>query len=310
MNVARKGNPPLPDGPVIVTGSRGRLASHLADALAAEGVDVIRVSRRAGEGHISYDTLSGSGALDRAASLIHCAWSCLPATAEKHPESVQTEDLPLLRRLLEAASSRRNTEPVHFVFLSSGGAVYGECAHPAVETSPLAPVGHYGRGKVAAEQMLAAQGGAPGASLCILRPSNPYGFRHVSEKPQGIVGAALQAVRSGRPLELLGGGASLKDFLHVADFESAIMDCLRSRLDGTYNICHGDSVRTLDVITMLEEIGRFEIPRVEVPPVDWDVHCSLLSRDKFTAATGWEPARDLRRGLGEALREAGFNVSG
>jgi len=310
LKVAGKSKPPLPDAPVIVTGSRGRLASHLADALAAEGVDVVRVSRREGEGYIPYDNLFTSGALDRAAALIHCAWSCLPATAEKHPESARTEDIPLLERLLETASSRRNTEPLRFVFLSSGGAVYGECAQPAVETSPLAPVGHYGRGKVAAEQLLSARTVTPATSLCILRPSNPYGFRHVAEKPQGIVGAALQAVRSGRPLELLGGGASLKDFLHVADFESAVMDCLRFRLDGTYNICSGNSVRTLDVIAMLEEIGRFEVPRVEVPPVPWDVHCSLLSRDKFTAATGWLPARDLRRGLGDALRDAGFNVPG
>ena len=310
MKVTGKGKPPLPDAPVIVTGSRGRLASHLADALAAEGVNVVRVSRQAGGGHISYDNLSASDALDRAAALIHCAWSCLPSTAEKHPESVRTEDLPLLERLLEAASRRRNAEALHFIFLSSGGAVYGECARPAVEPSPLAPVGHYGRGKVVAEQLLAARTIAPAASLCILRPSNPYGFRHVAEKPQGIVGAALQAVRTGRPLELLGGGASLKDFLHVADFESAVMDCLRFRLHGTYNICSGHSVRTLDVIAMLEEIGRFNVPRVEAPPVPWDVHCSMLSRDKFTAATGWEPSHDLRRGLGEALRDAGFNVPG
>lgn len=307
--MATKAKSPLPSAPVIVTGSRGRLASHLAQTLAAEGVEVVRVSRRAGEGHISYHDLDSSPQLARAAALIHCAWSSLPATAEKQPDSAQSEDLPLLERLLAAAAARGTGEPLHFVFLSSGGAVYGECAEPAVETSPLAPVGWYGRGKVEAEELLNAQAKKNGVSLCLLRPSNPYGFRHATEKPQGIVGAALAAVRSGHPIQLLGGGSSIKDFLHIDDFEAAVVECLRLRLEGTYNVCSGTSVRTLDLIDLLEDLGEFKIPRVEVPPVPWDVHCSLLSPAKFTAATGWRPERDLRSGLTQALREAGFSVS-
>ena len=294
--------------PVVVTGSRGRLASHLADALHAAGLEVVKVSRQTGEDRISYDELESTGLLNRASALVHCAWSSLPATAEQNPESTQTQDLPLLERLLDAAARREGVAPLHFVFLSSGGAVYGECAEPADENTPLAPVGWYGRGKVEAEKLLAARAQTSAAAMCILRPSNPYGFRHVADKPQGIVGAALNAVRTGEPLKLVGVGASLKDFLHLADFESAVVECLHRRLTGVYNVCSGQSVRTLDVIALLEEIGEIEVPRVEVPAVPWDVHACLLSRKKFTAATGWTPTRDLRRGLREAMREAGFNV--
>lgn len=293
----------LPAGPVVVTGSRGRLASHLAGALAAAGLEVVRVSRTGGEGHLSYAELLSSGLLDRADALVHCAWSSLPVTAEKNPGSLQSEDLPLLDRLLDAAAARPDPASLQFIFLSSGGAVYGERETPAVETDPLAPVGWYGRGKVAAEELLNARSAEISTALCILRPSNPYGFRHVSDKPQGIVGAALAAARSGQPLQLFGGGTSLKDFLHIADFESAVMDCLRLRLTGTYNICQGTSVRVLDAIRMLEEAMGCEVPHVNVPAVPWDVHSSLLSHQKLTAATGWQPTRDLREGLLEALPE-------
>jgi UDP-glucose 4-epimerase len=303
-------NQPLPSAPVIVTGSRGRLASHLAVALGNAGVEVIRVSRHADKEIISYEDLEARGMLGSAAALVHCAWSSLPATAEQNPGSAQTEDLPLLARLLDGASRREDRTPLHFIFMSSGGAVYGECEKPAEESTPLRPVGYYGRGKVAAEEFLAARRDRSAVSLCVLRPSNPYGFRHANDKPQGIVGAALHAARTGEPLRLVGGGASLKDFLHIADFESAVLECLRSKLTGTFNICSGQSVRTSDVIALLEEIGGIEVPRVDVAAVPWDVHSSLLSREKFTRATGWTPTRDLRSGLGKTLREAGFSVRG
>jgi len=310
LTVTTAGKSSLSSARVVVTGSRGRLASHLAGALGAAGIEVVKVSREAGEDRISYDELESSGLLNRASALVHCAWSSLPATAEQNPGSTKAQDLPLLDRLLDATARREGAKPLHFVFLSSGGAVYGECREPAGEDAPLEPVGWYGRGKVEAEQLLAARAPRSAAALCVLRPSNPYGFRHAADKPQGIVGAALNAVRTGEPLKLVGGGASLKDFLHIADFESAVIESLRRRLTGTYNICSGHSVRTLDIIALLEEIGGIEVPRTDVPAEPWDVHACLLSRKKFTAATGWTPARDLRRGLHEALCDAGFNVRG
>ena len=310
MTVTSAEQSSLLSAPVVVTGSRGRLASHLAGALRAAGIEVVKVSRDASEDRVSYDEVESSGLLDRASALVHCAWSSLPATAEENPESTKVHDLPLLDRLLDATARRESDKPLHFVFLSTGGAVYGECAEPADEDAPLEPVGWYGRGKVEAEKLLATHAHQSTTALCILRPSNPYGFRHAADKPQGIVGAALHAAQTGEPLKLVGGGASLKDFLHIADFESAVIHCLNRRLTGVYNICSGQSVRTLDVIELLEETGGIKVPRVDVPAVPWDVHACLLSRDKFTAATGWTPERDLRRGLREALRDAGFNVPG
>jgi len=293
-------------GPILVTGSRGRLATHLAASLAVAGFEVVRVSRTAGEGHISYADLWASGLLKHASCLLHCAWSSLPSTAELNPASIWTEDLPLLARLADAGAQRPDPHSLQLVFMSSGGAIYGECLAPARETDATAPIGWYGAGKSAAEEMLATFAARKKFRLSILRPSNPYGFTFTSDKPQGIVGAALQAVRSGRPLKLIGGGASHKDFLHIEDFDRAVSDCIRLRLEGTYNLCQGSSVSTLDVITQLEQLGGFSVPRTNEPPAFWDVRCSQLSREKFTAATAWTPAVDLREGLLRTLREAGF----
>jgi len=286
---------------IILTGARGRLSSALAHGL---GENVVSVSRTGGGNCILYEDLFQSGLLARSGVLLHCAWSSVPATAENHPENTWTEDLPLMARLLaELARVPAKSRPL-FVFFSSGGALYGERRTPAVETDKPAPHGWYGVGKLAAEQLLQSFAERSGIETCTLRISNPYGFSFTPEKPQGIVGAALHAVKTGRPMNLLGAGVSKKDFLHVDDLASAIRAVIEKRPTGCFNICSGRSITILEVLAIIEAaIGR-TVPVVPVPAVAWDVQSSMLSRQKFESATGWVPSWSLDEGVASVASAA------
>jgi UDP-glucose 4-epimerase len=286
---------------IILTGGRGRLASVLSRDL---GGNVVSVSRTGGGGCILYEDLLQSGLLSRPGVILHAAWSSVPATAELHPENAWTEDLPLLARLLaEIARTPADSRP-HFVFFSSGGAVYGERESPAVETDTPTPHGWYGVGKLAAERMVEAFATDAGLSVCSLRISNPYGFSFAPEKPQGIVGAALHAVRTGHPMPLLGGGVAKKDFLHIDDLTSAIRAAVSGRLTGCFNICSGYSTSTRDLLALIEQVVGRKIPVHSVPAARWDVQSSLLSGEKFAAATGWAPQWNLPDGLASVVQAA------
>jgi len=294
----------LESGPLIVTGSRGRLASILSDEFERAGSDVVRVSRTGGRDHILYDDLLQSGLLGRGGAVLHFAWSSVPATAERKPERAWTDDLPLLARILaEAAKAPAEARPL-ILFFSSGGTVYGERQTPATENDPLAPLGWYGVGKVAAESLLADFSGHAGLEICTLRVSNPYGFPFSPDKPQGIIGAAVHAIQTGRPLALAGGGGSRKDFLHMHDLWLAVAACVNARLTGTFNICSGTSVTMNHIIDLVESASGREVPRHPTPSASWDVQSSLLSRRKFTEATGWEPAISLPEGVASVVRSA------
>ncbi len=286
---------------IILTGARGRLPAVLSGKL---GGNVVAVSRTGGGGCILYEDLLQSGLLARPGVLLHCAWSSMPATAEAHPQSAWTEDLPLMAGLLaEIAKAPAKSRPL-FVFFSSGGAIYGERETPALETDRPTPHGWYGLGKLAGENLLDSFSSQAGLETCSLRISNPYGFAYSPEKPQGIVGAALHALKTGRPLKLLGGGVSRKDFLHMEDLVSAIRAVIRERLTGCFNICSGRSDMIMDVLGHIETAVGKAVPVCPVPPVAWDVQSSLLSRAKFEAATGWSPRWSLEEGIASVARAA------
>ena len=286
---------------IIVTGARGRLPSVLVSAL---GSGAVPVSRTRGGDCVLYEDLFQSGLLSRAEVVLHCAWSSVPATAEKHPESTWTEDLPLMAKLLsEIARTPEESRPL-FVFFSSGGAIYGERETPAIETDPPTPHGWYGIGKLAGEHLVNAYASQFGLPVCLLRISNPYGFHFTPEKPQGIVGAALHAAKTGHAITLLGEGRAKKDFLHVEDLTSAILAVAARKPTGTFNVCSGRSITVSRMLEILESaIGR-NVPVSPQPSASWDVQSSLLSRDKFEKATGWAPKWDLEEGVTAIARVA------
>lgn len=285
------------DGAVILTGARGRISSELAARFARDGREVVRVSRTGGDGHTLYEDFFQAGLLPARSTLLHCAWSSVPATAEKKPQSAWTDDLPLLANLLTEIAVLPPHDRPHFVFFSSGGTIYGECQRPAVEDDPPAPIGWYGAGKAAAERLIESFGKLAGIKAAILRISNPYGFPHAPEKPQGLVGAALHAIHTGHPLGFLGDGESRKDFLHIDDLWSAVSDCVAARLEGAYNVCAGESASAKEIVRLIESAAGRAVPKESRPAVPWDVKSSLLSNKKFREATGWQPRVPLEEGI-------------
>ncbi len=297
--------PPEPAAPsaaprprhLLVTGARGRLASSLVPEFRALGHRVTAVSRTGGDGSLTYPELFRDGLPAGVDTVLHLAWSTVPATAEADPGRAATEDLPLLRQLLAAAekSGTRGAAP-HFIFFSTGGAVYGDnAAGPAREEDACRPIGAYGRAKLAAEaEVRARQARLPCA---VLRISNPYGFPWRGPQPQGIIPRAFASAWSGTPLPLWGDGSARKDFLHRADFVRALDAIIRRGLSGVYNVAAGESHTVAAVLAAVEhETGR-AIPRATGPAQPWDVHTSRLDITRLCAAIDWRPRIGLAEGI-------------
>lgn len=83
------------------------------------------------------------------------------------------------------------------VFISSGGAVYGDGREPHSERDAVYPKSSYGVVKVAIEKYLFQYALGAGIKPFVLRLSNPYGRYHYSMK-QGIVNVALNKARQKR----------------------------------------------------------------------------------------------------------------
>jgi UDP-glucose 4-epimerase len=290
---------------LLVTGGRGRLASLIVDYFRAPAHPVLLYSRAAGPGFREYSSLGESREFQEADTLLHLAWSTLPASSEQNPGSEQQHDLPHLERLLAALVSLPSGQRPHFVFFSSGGAVYGNAAgRPSLEDDACHPIGSYGRAKLAAEQLIQAAAHRHGLPCAILRISNPYGYPVPSGRVQGIIPHAIRAAIAGHTLTLWGDGHARKDFLYYTDFLAGLQEVVDRRLTGTFNLCAGESHSVRDIIALVETHTGRKISTTTTPAPAWDVADSRLNNSKILAATGWRPQVSLDEGIRRSA--AGF----
>ena len=286
---------------LFVTGGRGRLASLVADHFRAPAHAVTLFSRASGPGFRGFDELAEPATLAGADAIFHLAWSTLPATSEQGAGVETMVDLPILEKILTGLATQPAAAQSHFIFFSSGGAVYGNApGRPNVEADPCRPIGQYGRAKRAAEELIERYAAQHGLRCAVLRVSNPYGYPVPSSRVQGLIPHALRCGVNGSPLTLWGDGSARKDFLYYTDFLSALELVLSRGLTGTFNLGAGESHRVDEVIGLAERAVERPILLQRVAAPAWDVHDSRLANDKFRAATGWAPQVPLAEGIRRA----------
>lgn len=286
---------------VFVTGGRGRLASLIADHLRAPAFHVTRFSRQAGAGLRALDELPEPATLAAAEVVLHLAWSTLPASSQAQPGSEEKHDLPYLARLLDALAATPAARRPLLVFFSTGGAVYGNApGRPSREGDACAPVGNYGRAKLAAEHLLLDRAARDGLASTILRISNPYGYPVPKSRQQGLIPHALRCAMEGQSLTVWGRGDARKDFLYYADFLGGLEAVLRARLTGTFNLAAGESHSVNEVIALVEQATGKPLALTRIDAPEWDVQDSRLDNSRLAAATGWRPQVSLSEGIERA----------
>lgn len=294
--------PPLPKR-ILLTGGRSRLAGVIRQHLAERGAQLTSLSRSEGDSHLGLENLFVNNLVDQADTLLHLAWSTVPLSSERNVGLEWQQDIPLLLNVLKTICASPNRERLHFVFFSSGGAVYGNAqnSRPSQESDLCSPIGWYGQAKLAAERLIEEYGRRHGLVYTILRVSNPYGFPVPVHKPQGIIPFILKHAREGTPLSIWGDGTARKDYLHHSDFTSALEAVVRRRPVGTFNVSYGESHTVAEVIGIAEDALGTKIKTQTVPAHAWDVHDSLLDNSKLARAVNWRPTVSLREGIRRAV---------
>lgn len=291
----------------VVTGGAGFIGSHLVERLVAEGSEVLVID----------DLSSGSP-------------TNLPREARLERRDIAADDLDgLLRRWrptcvfhLAAQSSvpRSTSDPLgdlavnvvgshhvaaaalasgaeRLVFVSSGGAIYGETRRPARETARPAPSSYYGIHKLAAEGHVALAG----VSHAIARPANVFGPRQRAGLEGAVVAAFVEQAVSGGPLRIHGDGSQTRDFVHVHDVTEALVLLARPGTgDGIWNLASGRRTSIAELADLVErEVGR-ALGRSHGPRRTGDVTESVLSAARLRAI-GWRATVSLDAGLRELL---------
>ena len=205
---------------ILVLGGNGFIGSHLVDRLIADGhfvrvFDKYPERYRAPLPEVEYH-LGDFGnrgllldALRDIDVVYHLISTSLPKTSNDDPafdvQSNVIETLFLLEQCLAKSVLK-------FVFVSSGGTVYGRPDRlPIVEESPTNPECSYGITKLTIEKYLNLYHHLHGLDYVVVRPSNPYGSRQDPHGIQGAIAVFLGRVASGKSIEIWGDGTFSKD---------------------------------------------------------------------------------------------------
>jgi UDP-glucose 4-epimerase len=209
--------------------------------------------------------------------VISLASSLIPSSSFSDFDNELNQVIAPTFRLLEHLAKRS----ISFVYMSSGGTVYGTSDKPAIaENDPLCPINYYGFSKLLFEQYLAFVGRTQQLRHLILRPSNPFGPFQSPHRMQGLVAVAVNKVLHGQPIEIWGDGSVVRDYLWVEDLAEAVAALLlKDEAWGrTFNVGSGQGHSIRDLLAMIGsltgkpvEVHYREARAVDVPNLVLDV---------------------------------------
>ena len=300
----------------LVTGGAGFIGSNLVDALVARGdevtvVDDLSTGRRenldqalaAGARLAEIDVRDGGPLLElareaRPEAIFHLAAQIDVRRSVEDPAfdaSINVGGTALTLEAARAAGSPR------FIFVSTGGAIYGEGAGqdlPLDEGAPIAPFSAYGQSKFAAEGYLALYErlyGLPGVSL---RLGNVYGPRQDPLGEAGVIAIFCGKLASGERPTVYGDGSQTRDYIYVGDVVSAALAAAESDASGAINIGTGIETDVLELAAKLGELGgREDFEPEPAPPRTGEVQRIALDPGRAERELGWRAQTNLADGL-------------
>lgn len=295
---------------VMITGGTGFVGSHLVEELLFNGYQVSILSNSAFlpknlaqytkelkliQGDFG-DTNTLQFALKGIDKVVHLAWTTVPQTMSGSPVfDVQSNVIGTVNLLEQCVGMGIEK----FVFISSGGTVYGIPNTPVIsESHSLNPISSYGICKLAAEKYIQLYHHLYGLDYAILRVSNAYGEYQNLLKGQGVIGIWLRKIKNSEVLEIWGDGSVIRDYVYVKDLAIALSLALeRTTREKTFNIGAGVG----HSLNQLLEIIKTEVPfivRVEYKESrKIDVSANVLDISQAKEVLGWSPSTQINEGI-------------
>ncbi|WP_294324242.1 NAD-dependent epimerase/dehydratase family protein [uncultured Chryseobacterium sp.] len=228
--------------------------------------------------------------------LIHCISTTVPLTSNKNIEyDIETNLLNSVK--IFRIACEQNIKRI--VYLSSGGAIYGEINDIFInESAPTHPISSYGIVKLAIEKYLAYFSSNYGIEYNIVRPSNPYGPRQNPFNNQGVISVFLGKILNDEAIEVWGDGEISKDYVFVNDLADSIFQAsICTEISQIFNIGSGKSTSINEIIKIIKGITKKEFTIKYHNTNKFDVKNVCLDIQKAKDKLNYLPKVDLVNGI-------------
>jgi UDP-glucose 4-epimerase len=309
---------------ILVTGGAGFIGSHVVDGYVESGHEVIVVDNlyagkreNVNPGARFYEVDIRS---PKAAEIIgkespevinhHAAQISVPASVED-PGFDADVNIKGLINLLEASRKNRVRK---FVFISSGGAIYGEAdEYPTTEEYLPRPLSPYAITKLTSEYYLSYYHHQWGLEYTILRYANIYGPRQIPQGEAGVVAIFMSRLMNNSPCTLYHfpnePSGMIRDYCFVKDVVKANLLALDRGESGMFNIGTGKGTNTLDLFQLIfDEVSKVKTDldeKLREPERQLarpgDISKSCLKVKKAANGLKWRAETSLAKGIRSTL---------
>ena len=294
---------------VFITGAAGFLGSHLADAMMADGHEVVGLDNLLGGDienvspgvafHVG-DCLDRGRVADLVAGcdlVYHCAATAYEGLSVFSPSVVTNNIVGASVSVFSAAIEAK----VKRIVFCSSMARYGTGAPPFSEWQKVGPQDPYGIGKVCAEDMLRNLCNVHGVEFVIAVPHNIIGPRQKYDDPyRNVASIMMNLMLQDRPPVIYGDGRQLRCFSYVDD----CLDCLKKMAfqpDLNREVINigpdEEPVSILELFDLIANVTNFHGEPCFMPGRPQEVKLALCSSRKARKLLGYQTQTSLRVGL-------------
>jgi UDP-glucose 4-epimerase len=293
---------------IVVTGGAGFVGSHVVDAYVDAGHQVLVVDNlstgqrqqvhpeaRLVELDVNDPALIDLFQAEKPEVVNHHAANASVSVSVRKPGFDAQQNVLGTLNVLEAA---RRAGAGKFIYISSGGAMYGNPQYlPMDEDHPANPISPYALSKHTGERYVSFYGQEYGLRWVSLRCANIYGPRQDPYGEAGVVSIFCQNFLDGVVPEIQWDGEQTRDFVYVGDCARANLLALEAGDSQAYNVGTGMGTSINDLFRALKEVAGQQLAARSGPRRPGDVRHSYLDCQKIERELGWQPQISLHEGL-------------
>lgn len=292
-----------------VFGAKGFIGRHLVRRLASLGRPVVAFGRNFPANYTEtighpvevreidfHDVIGTQAKIQDISIVVQLINSSSPSLGNSHVSAdFKSNVAPHIHFIESCIASKVET----FLFLSSGGTVYGNPNYlPINEDHPTFPISSYGLTKLIIEHYIRLLTQQSNMGYVNLRVSNPYGPGQSVNKGQGLIASILQRRMQGNPIIIYGDGSIKRDYLYIDDVIDALISAMDTKgLKTTLNIGSGIGRSVLDVVAALENILGEKIRTSFVEGRSTDARSNILDASRAREIISWYAYTDFFDGL-------------
>lgn len=179
--------------------------------------------------------------------------------------------------------------------------IYGACSGTVSENAPYNPSTPYAASKAAADMCLLAYFRQFSFPVVLIRATNVYGAHQQLFK---IIPRAIIKIRAGQKIELHGGGAAVKSYIHIRDVSRGELAAMIHGAPGDifhFSPDNGISIKDLVGLICRKMAVPFENSVLAVSERPGQDAAYVIDSDKARRTLGWQSFIPLEDGIQEVI---------